>query len=35
MIPASFPPQDDIARLTAAMLLDIGAVHFNAAEPYT
>lgn len=35
MIPASFPPQDEIARLTAAMLLDIGAVHFNAAEPYT
>jgi orotate phosphoribosyltransferase len=35
MIPASFPPQDEIARLTAAMLLDIGAVHFNAAQPYT
>jgi orotate phosphoribosyltransferase len=35
MIPASFPPQDEIARLTAAMLLDIGAVHFNAVQPYT
>ncbi|WP_163850956.1 orotate phosphoribosyltransferase [Pseudooceanicola aestuarii] len=35
MIPASFPPQDEIARLSAAMLLDIGAVHFNAEEPFT
>ncbi|WP_373353100.1 orotate phosphoribosyltransferase [Pseudoroseicyclus sp. CXY001] len=35
MIPASFPPKDEIARLTAAMLLDIGAVRFNAAEPFT
>lgn len=34
MIPSSFPPQDEIARLTARMLLEIKAVHFNAAEPF-
>jgi len=34
MIPSSFPPPEDIARLTAGMLLDIGAVHFNAETPY-
>ena len=30
-----FPPREEIARLTARMLLEIKAVHFNAAEPYT
>ncbi len=35
MIPTSFPPQQEIARLTARMLLEIGAVHFNAEEPFT
>ena len=30
-----FPPAEEIARLTARMLLEIKAVHFNAAEPYT
>tara|TARA_R110002124_G_scaffold11573_16_gene54968 strand:+ start:3901 stop:4581 length:681 start_codon:yes stop_codon:yes gene_type:complete len=35
MIPASYPAQDDIARLTAGMLLDIKAVHFNSTEPFT
>ncbi len=35
MIPASFPPKDEIARLSARMLLEVGAVHFNAREPYT
>lgn len=35
MFSASFPPKDEIARLTARMLLEIGAVHFNAAEPFT
>lgn len=35
MIAAGFPDKDEIARLTAGMLLDIGAVHFNAREPYT
>ena len=35
MIPSSYPPKDEIARLTARALLEIGAVHFNAAEPYT
>ncbi|WOI57317.1 orotate phosphoribosyltransferase [Palleronia sp. LCG004] len=35
MIPSSFPPKDEIARLTAGMLLEIGAVHFRPDEPYT
>ena len=35
MIPATYPPTDEIARLTARMLLEIGAVHFNADEPFT
>ena len=35
MIPSSFPAPEEIARLSAGMLLDIGAVHFNAREPYT
>ena len=33
MIP--FPPQAEISRLTARMLLEVRAVHFNAAEPFT
>ena len=35
MIPTGFPPKDEIARLTARMLLEIQAVHFNAEEPFT
>ncbi len=35
MIPSGFPPKAEIARLTASMLLEIGAVHFNTAEPFT
>ncbi len=35
MIPTSAPPPQEIARLTARMLLEIKAVHFNAAEPFT
>ena len=35
MIPTSYPAKDEIARLTARMLLEIEAVHFNAAEPFT
>ena len=35
MIPTSYPPKEDIARLSASMLLEIGAVHFNAREPFT
>lgn len=35
MIPTSFPPKEEIARLSARMLLEIEAVHFNAAEPFT
>ncbi|WP_281967897.1 orotate phosphoribosyltransferase [Roseovarius nanhaiticus] len=34
MIPSTYPPADEIARLTARMLLEIGAVHFNAETPY-
>ena len=34
MIPASFPPKDEIARLTARMLLDVGAVHLNSDQPF-
>ena len=34
MIPSAYPAQDEIARLTARMLLEIGAVHFNADEPF-
>ena len=35
MIPTSYPPATEIARLTARMLLEIGAVNFNTDEPYT
>ena len=35
MIPATFPAKEDIARLTAQMLLEIKAVHFNADTPFT
>ena len=35
MIPSSFPTQDEIARLTARMLLEIEAVHFSPEEPFT
>jgi orotate phosphoribosyltransferase len=33
MIPTSFPDATEMARLTARMLLEIKAVHFNAREP--
>ena len=35
ILPSSYPEKSEIARLTARMLLEIGAVHFNAAEPFT
>ncbi len=35
MLPATYPPKEEIARLTARMLLEIKAVHFNADEPFT
>ncbi len=35
MIPSTFPARDEMARLTARMLLEIKAVHFNADEPFT
>ncbi len=34
MIPASFPTPKEIARLSARMLLEISAVHFNADQPF-
>ncbi len=34
MIPSSFPPKEEIARLSARVLLEIEAVHFNAEKPY-
>ena len=35
MIQGSYPEKSEIARLSAAMLLEVGAVHFNAREPFT
>ena len=35
MIPSGFPDKGEIARLTARMLLEIGAVNFNTDTPYT
>ena len=35
MIPTSYPDAAEMARLTARMLLEIGAVHLNADEPFT
>ncbi len=34
MIPSSFPDSTEIARLTARMLLEIGAVNFRPADPF-
>ena len=35
MIPSTYPPQAELARLTARALLEIKAVHFNAEMPFT
>ncbi|MEL6570269.1 MAG: orotate phosphoribosyltransferase [Pseudomonadota bacterium] len=35
MIPTSYPSKEDIARLTAGMLVEIGAIDFNTKEPFT
>jgi orotate phosphoribosyltransferase len=35
MLPATYPDRTEIARLTARMLLEIEAVHFNADAPFT
>ncbi|SLN38672.1 Orotate phosphoribosyltransferase [Roseivivax jejudonensis] len=35
MIPTAYPSRDEIARLTARSLLEVGAVHFNAETPFT
>lgn len=34
MIPSSYPAKEEIARLTARMLLEIGAVNFRPEEPF-
>ena len=34
-LPTTFPDADEIARLSANMLLEIGAVQFNPQEPFT
>ena len=34
MIPTSFPTKDEIARLSAGMLLEIGAVDFRPQDPF-
>lgn len=34
MLPTSFPDKAEMARLTARMLLEIEAVHFNSDEPF-
>ena len=31
---AGFPRREVIAELTAKMLLEVNAIHFNADEPY-
>ncbi|MGY6634275.1 MAG: orotate phosphoribosyltransferase [Alkalilacustris sp.] len=35
MIPTAYPDPQTMAQITARALLDIRAVHFNAAEPFT
>ncbi len=35
MIPTSFPSNEEMARLTARALLEIGAVDFRPEEPFT
>ena len=35
MIPTSFPTREEIARLSAGMLLEIGAVDFRPEDPFT
>ena len=34
MIPSSSPSAEEIARLTARMLLEVKAVHFNSENPF-
>ena len=34
MIPSSFPNKEEIARLSANMLLEIKAVDFNSTTPF-
>ena len=35
MISGSFPSKDEIARLSAGMLLEVGAIDFNTRQPFT
>lgn len=34
MIPNSFPAKEEIAQLSASMLLEVGALNFNAQDPF-
>lgn len=34
MIPSAYPPAEEMARLTARMLLEVKAVHLNSADPF-
>ena len=34
MITGNFPEREEIAQLTARMLLEINAINFNALEPF-
>ena len=34
MISSNYPPNTEIARLTARMLLEVKAVHFNSKNPF-
>ncbi|WP_342076046.1 orotate phosphoribosyltransferase [Yoonia sp. SS1-5] len=35
MIPTAFPTKEEMARLSARMLIEIGAIDFNARDPFT
>ena len=35
MIPSAYPDPQTVASLTAAMLLDVGAVHLRPDDPFT
>jgi len=35
MIPSTYPTKEEIARLTAGMLIEIGAIDFNTKQPFT
>ena len=35
MIPSSYLPDNEIAKLSARMLIEVGAIGFNSDTPYT